>query len=88
MSLTLGSEEERPGWVWLLTMKPEAPAPFDQMMDEDDVDELEGEIWGCYATRELLYKAAREAKLEKFGVMHILVEGLAPETQQLTEAKS
>lgn len=87
--------QEKEGWVWILTIVDQNQAfPNSELKGFDD-DESENcsldedddclmtpmSIAGCYATRALLLEAAKKMKLEKFGCMHIVVEGLVPKAK-------
>lgn len=71
-AVIFSDEEEKPGWVWLLTVK----GPTDTPEPNDIDDENFGESFvGCYATKPLMLDAMKKMGDYEFGMIHTIVEG-------------
>jgi hypothetical protein len=67
----LESEEERPGWIWILTIQHIEAG----QNEEDFEDEFGGDIAGCYATKELMLADIKKLGDNNYGMFHMAVEG-------------
>lgn len=65
--------EEKPGWVWVLHVDQNAG---------DEEDAYAFATVGAYATHAQLLEEVKKLKLENWGEMHILVEGLDAELKE------
>ena len=85
---TVETEQEREGRVWVLTIQGDVPEHLEPFMDEEEQDEFGGDIVGCYLTKELMFEDMKRMSPARFGIHHMMVEGLAPKSVQNKENSS
>ena len=70
-------EDEMPGWIWVLTIQGEVPERFEQLVDEDeeDDDDFDGDIVGCYTTKALMVADMKRMGQNRYGIFHMKLEG-------------